>query len=310
MADLSEEAPANGLVGWIGVGAMGLPICARLVRGGCDVQAYDRAPDRMALAASVGARRSASIKELAQRCDVVFSMVYDDHAFDAVVTGTDGLLAGIRPGSLYVDLSTVSPQISKEMAEFLVRHGVRARRAHVAGSVGLADAVELAVMVSGEQSDMDVCLPIFKLFSRTQAYQGRGEAARIVKLVVNAMVVGSTVLIGEALDLGEAAGLTREALVDAINGSIVGSRHFAARAEGLKQRRYAGAGPIRMVGKDLDLALGLQGIDGLGIPVLRYAKRRIGWALEQGWSDLEVTALAEPIKKGGEHASSPADLES
>ncbi len=278
---------------------MGLPICRRLLNAGCDVVVHDRLPERVAQAVSAGASGAESIRQLAQRCELVFSMVYDDQAFEAVVTGSDGVLAGIRPGSLYVDMSTVSPGTSKEMAALLARQDVRYLRAPVSGSVGLAEAGEITVLASGDPADLKACLPILQMFSRTQTYEGPGEAARIVKLVINAMVVGSTVLIGEALALGESAGLPRDKLVDAINASIAGSRHFAARAEGLKFRRYGKAGPLHLVAKDMELALRLHGGADLGLPLLRYARSRVGSLIEQGMGDLEVTVLAEPSKQGG-----------
>lgn len=285
-------------VGWIGVGAMGLPICRNLLKGGCELMVYDRLPERVDQAVTAGATGADSVRAVAQRSDLLFSMVYDDQAFEAIVTGPDGVLAGIRPGSLYVDMSTVSPRVSKEMAALLARQGVRYLRAPVSGSVGLAEAAEITVLASGEQSDLQACLPILQLFSRAQTYEGSGEAARIVKLVVNAMVIGSTVLIGEALALGESAGLPRDRLVDAINASIVGSRHYAARAEALKHRRYGNAGPLNLVAKDMDLALALDGEAHLELPLLRYARSRIGCAIEQGQGDVEVTFLAEPSKRG------------
>ncbi len=300
MAERPNPLPeSHHTVGWIGVGAMGLPLCKRLLDAGYCVLVYDRMAERMSQAVSAGATAARSIQAVAAQCDLLFSMVYDDAAFDAVVTGVEGVLAGIRPGSLYVDLSTVSPQVSKEMAELLVRNGVRYLRAPVSGSVGLAESGDLTVLASGQRQDLQACLPVLKRFSRRQSYVGPGEAARVTKLVLNAMVVGSTVLIGEALDLGEAAGLSREGLVDAINDSIVGSAHYVSRAEGLKHRRYGSAGPVQMAAKDLDLAFGLEDIDGLGLPVLRYARARVGSALEQGLSGVEVTVLAEPFKKKG-----------
>lgn len=287
------------VIGWIGVGAMGLPICRNLLAGGCEVVVYDRLPERVEQAVAAGAIGVDSVGQVACRCELLFSMVYDDHAFETIVTGPDGVLAGIRPGSLYVDMSTVSPRISADMAALLARHGVRYLRAPVSGSVGLAEVAEITVLASGEQADLQACLPVLRLFSRAQTYEGPGEAARIVKLVINAMVVGSTVLIGEALVLGESAGLPRERLVDAINASIVGSRHYTARAEALKHRRYGHAGPVNLVAKDMDLALGLDADGHLALPLLRYAKSRVGAIIEQGRGDIEVTVLAEPITQGG-----------
>ncbi len=276
---------------------MGLPICRNLLKAGCEVAVFDRLPERVELAVAAGGTPADSIRQIAQRCDLLFSMVFDDSAFEAIVTGADGVLAGMRPGSLYIDMSTVSPRVSKEMAALLAQAGVRYLRAPVSGSVGLAEAGDITVLVSGEQEDMQACLPILKLFSRAQTYEGPGEAARIVKLVVNTMVVGSTVLVGEALALGESAGLPRERLVDAINASIAGSRHYAARADALKHRRYGNTGPMHLVAKDMDLALALDGGGNLELPMLRYARSRVGSVIEQGMGEIEVTALAEPSKQ-------------
>lgn len=286
-------------IGWIGVGAMGLPICRNLLKGGCEVVVYDRQSARVEQAMAAGAIGADSVRQVAQRCDLLFSMVYDDQAFSTIVTAPDGVLAGARPGTLYVDMSTVSPRVSAEMAALLARQGLRYLRAPVSGSVGLAEAGEITVLASGEPEDLRDCLPILQLFSRAQTWQGPGEAARIVKLVVNALLVGSTVLIGEALALGEAAGLPREALVDAINASIAGSRHYVARAEALKHRRYGHAGPLNLVAKDMDLALGLDAGEDLDLPLLRYAQSRVDAIIGQGKGDVEVTVLAEPTRQGG-----------
>lgn len=285
-------------IGWIGAGAMGLPICRRLLDAGRRVIVYERLPERMAQAVAAGALPAESVEDAARRSELLFSMVYDDAAFEAIVTGPQGILAGIRPGGLYVDMSTVSPQVSQEMATLLARHGVRYLRAPVSGSVGLAEAGELTVLASGAEEDLQACRPVLALFSRAQTYHGPGDAARIVKLVVNAMVVGSTVLIGEALALGERAGLSRAVLVDAINASIAGSRHYAARAEALGQRRYGEAGPVQLVAKDMDLALALAGDARLELTVLRHARDRVQAAIAGGQGGVEVTVLAEPVVKG------------
>lgn len=278
---------------------MGLPICRNLLKGGCEVVVYDRLPERVEHAVAAGATGADSVQQVAQRCDLTFSMVYDDQAFQAIVTGMDGVLAGICPGSLYVDMSTVSPRVSAEMAVLLARQGVRYLRAPVSGSVGLAEAGEISVLVSGEAEDMEACRPILQMISREQIYQGPGEAARVVKLVVNALLVGSTLLIGEALALGESAGLPRETLVDAINASIVGSRHYAARAEALKHRRYGSAGPLDLVAKDMQLALGLDADANQELPLLRYAMSRVDTLIGQGKGNVEVTVLADLTKHGG-----------
>jgi 3-hydroxyisobutyrate dehydrogenase-like beta-hydroxyacid dehydrogenase len=259
--------PGTGHIGWIGVGVMGLPICANLIRHGFRVLAFDSAPERLDLAAQIGADRAASVRGVAEHADMVFSMVYDDAALEGLVTSADGLLAGCRPGMLYVDMSTVSPGLSAEMAALLARQSVRYLRAPVSGSVGMATAATLSVLVSGDTEDLAACEAVLKAMSSAQHHVGPGEAARVIKLVVNMMLVNATVLIGEALKFGEQSGVPRAVLVQAINQSIVGSRHYAARADSLVSRRYGSAGPVRMAAKDMALALDIAQAQQIALPM-------------------------------------------
>lgn len=288
------------VVGWIGVGAMGLPICANLVKGGVDVIALDRRPERTALAAEAGARAATSTAQLVTGSDIIFSMVYDDAALEVLLSGADGVLASILPGTLFIDMSTVSPAVSAWAAGMLAKNGVRYLRAPVSGSVPLAQDGTLAVMASGKRSDFEDCLPVLRLFSSLQTYVGEGEAARVIKLVINMMVVNATALIGEALSFGERSGVPRETLVDAINSSIVGSRHYQSRADGLKNRRYTSAGPVSMAAKDVDMVLAIARNQALSLPLTSYIRQYVTQMIHEGKGDLEVTALAEfPLRSAG-----------
>lgn len=289
------KPPGPGLIGWIGVGAMGLPICSNLVQRGFRVLAFDRAPERCQLAAQVGAGVAGSACEVAEQADLVFSMVYDDAALERLVTAGDGLLSGFRPGSLYVDMSTVSPGLSAELAALLKQQSVRYLRAPVSGSVGMATSATLSILASGEAADLAECEPVLAAMSSSCTHVGPGEAARVIKLVINMMLVNATVLIGEALKFGEQGGVPRATLMQAINQSIVGSRHYAARSDSLVSRQYGNAGPVRMAEKDLRLALDIAQAEQLSLPLTEAIYRCVTAALSAGHAETEVSVLAEPV---------------
>lgn len=286
--------PKTGLIGWIGVGAMGLPICRNLIQQGFRVLAFDRAPERCQLAAQAGAELAGRAREVAERADMVFSMVYDDAALERLVTADGGLFSGFRPDSLYVDMSTVSPGLSAEIAALLKQQSVRYLRAPVSGSVGMATTATLSILASGEAADLAECEPVLAAMSSTRTYVGPGEAARVIKLVINMMLVNATVLIGEALKFGEQGGVPRAMLVQAINQSIVGSRHYTARADSLMSRQYGSAGPVRMAEKDLSLALHIAQAGQITLPLTQAIYRCVAAAISAGHADTEVTVLAEP----------------
>lgn len=285
--------PENTIVGWIGVGHMGLPMCKNLLRGGIKVIVYDDRDPRTALAIEAGAAVAPTVASLASVADVIFSMPYDDNRFRTLVSGPEGLMAGIRPGTLYIDMSTVSPEVSAAMALLLEQKKVRYLRAPVSGSTGLAEAGTLSVIASGTREDFDECLPLMRLMSQVQNYVGEGEAARVLKLLINMMVINATALLGEALTLGEKEGLPRDVMVDAINNSIVGSRHYLARSESLKTRRYTSAGPIKLVTKDMDMALSMAGEHNLSLPVTTLVRGYMAELLREGKGEVEVSILAE-----------------
>lgn len=293
---MMSKTPESLRIGWIGVGAMGLPMCAHLAQGGAQVTAFDLRPERLALAASQGIQTAASVGAAARGADVVFSMVFDDAALQDVVEGPDGVAAALAPETVYVDMSTVSPDASARVAKTLARNDIRYVRAPVSGSVPLAQAATLTVLASGERADFDRVQPLLCLLSQAQHFVGADEAARVVKLAINLMVVTSTALIGEALALGERQGVQREALVDALNASIVGSRHYLARSASLKSRKYNSNGPIDLVAKDLDLALATARDSGLDLPITELARTYVAQLHRLGRGDTEITVLAEHVE--------------
>lgn len=287
----------NMCVGWIGVGAMGLPMCANLARAGFRVKAFDQRPERLALAAERGVEPCGSIQDMVIGARIVFSMVYDDAAFERVVGAQDGVAPAFPAGGLFVDMSTVSPAASARMATTLAQRGIRYLRAPVSGSVPLAENATLTVLASGAHTDFKEALPLLQRISATQRHVGEGEAARVVKLCINLMVIASTALIGEALAFGARQGVPRDTLVDALNASIVGSRHYQSRAESLKLREYNANGSVDLVVKDLELALGIARECGLDLPFCEQMTGPLSQLQRAGHGGTEITILAEHVER-------------
>jgi 3-hydroxyisobutyrate dehydrogenase len=280
-------------VAWIGIGAMGLPMACRLAQHGVGVRVFDRDAQRLQQAAAQGLVAAASVAQAVHGAQTVFSTVFDDAALCSLVDGPQGLAAAMPPGSLLVEMSTVSPAASARVAERLQAAGVRYLRAPISGSVGLAERGELSVFTSGDEADAVQARALLAHVSRHQQHVGAAEAARVLKLAINLMVVASTSLIGEALAFGERNGLPRAALVDALNASIVGSRHYQSRADSLKTRAYNANGPLRLVAKDLALALQIAREQGLDLPITDHCSAAVERLVQQGHGDVEVTLLAD-----------------
>jgi 3-hydroxyisobutyrate dehydrogenase-like beta-hydroxyacid dehydrogenase len=146
-------------LGWIGVGKMGTPLCTNLLEAGFDLSVVDTDPGRVAAITRSGARSCPDAATLAREVDVVFSMVPDDAALLAIVAGANGVAAGIGPGKIFVDLSTVSPARSAKVAEMLRPTGAQYLRSPVSGSVATAAAGTLAIYCSGPRAAFETVRP-------------------------------------------------------------------------------------------------------------------------------------------------------
>ncbi|MNQ20954.1 2-hydroxy-3-oxopropionate reductase [compost metagenome] len=280
-------------IGWIGVGAMGAPMCLNLLRAGHRLTVCDRDPARVASMVAAGATAADSPREVATRADVVFSTIFDDQGLRDIVAGPDGLAAGARPQAAYIDMSTVSPAASADVARVLAERGVDYLRAPVSGTVTLASSARLSTFVSGPPEVFERLRPLLAVLTARQRYVGTSEEARVVKLLINLMVFMSTAVLGEAIDFGERAGLPRDTILDAVNDSIVASAHYAGKAEKIAHRDYAPVGPISLVVKDMDLALTVANHHQAALPIAAQVRQSLALMQAQGLAGLDVAALAD-----------------
>lgn len=253
---MSNPITQTGLkVGWIGLGKMGVPITDNLLKGGFDVTVFDIDQARCGEQAAKGAHVAPSVRDLAGAVDVIFSIIPDDAALKAIALGEDGVIAAARAGTVYVDMSTVSPRVSETVRDAARPRGVHYVAAPVSGSTVLAETAQLTVFASGPTRAYSIVKPVFDTLSSKQYYVGGDQEARYLKLAINHLVGSTAVLLGEALTLGRKGGLDWKRMLDVIGDSVVASPLIKYKLESLKQRDFSPAFSSMQMLKDMSLVV-------------------------------------------------------
>jgi 3-hydroxyisobutyrate dehydrogenase-like beta-hydroxyacid dehydrogenase len=257
-------APSETTIGWIGAGKMGLPICHRFKEKGYQVRVLGRNPAALQSLTSAGFIACRTVAEVATKSNIVFSSVTDDAALSDVVSNVTSNLAA---GNIFVDISTVSPEISATIAKTLQAKSIHYLRSPVSGSTALAASGTLTAVVSGPKSIFDRLEPVFAAFTRKAFHVGEAEEARYLKLVLNSMVAATSALLGEALAFGRKGGLTHETMLDVITQSVVASPLIGYKKDMIISGDYKPAATLNMLKKDLDLLLSAGQKQNVPLPV-------------------------------------------
>jgi len=240
-------------VGWVGVGKMGEPICRNLLKAGLELHVFDIDPERVRSLQGEGAKPAATLAELAHGVTTVFSMVPDDRALEGIALGPAGLLANLPAGGVYVDLSTVSPEVSLKVAAQAAERNVAYLCAPVSGSTVLAQSAHLTVFASGPAQVYSQLETTFATFAATRHYVGDGQQARYLKLAINHLVGSTAALMAEALALGRKGGLDWSMMLDVMGSSVIASPLIKYKLDLLKQREFAPAFSASQMLKDMTL---------------------------------------------------------
>ena len=210
-------------IGFIGLGLMGSGMSMNLVKAGFPVTVWNRTASKMEPLLEAGAKGAGSPKEVAENSDVVVSIVTDSQDVEEVILGPEGAIHGARSGSVVIDMSTISPSVTRRIAEELGKKGVGMLDAPVSGgAIGARDGT-LSIMVGGENETFQECLPIFEAMGRTVTHVGGNGMGQTVKLV-NQILVGTTMLgVAEALMFAKKSGVDLEKCHAAVSGGAAGS---------------------------------------------------------------------------------------
>ena len=245
---------AKQKIGWIGLGKMGIPMSQNLLKADYPVTVYNRTKEKTKALADAGAQVADAPKALAADADVIISMISDDPVLEAVSTGADGAFAGAKSGSVFIDMSTVSPAASARVAAAAEEKGIQYLRAPVSGSTALAEAGTLTIFASGPKDAYEKCVDIFGAMGQKSFHVGDGEQARYLKLVINMMVGLTSAITAEALTFGEVGGMDWNDMIEIVNNSVVASPLIGFKVQLLKERGFAPMFTAAQMAKDFDLA--------------------------------------------------------
>jgi 2-hydroxy-3-oxopropionate reductase len=252
--------------GFVGLGIMGGGMSRNLLNAGVPLTVYNRTRARATALAEAGASVADSPAALAAASDVVFVCVSDTPDVEHVLLGGDGVIEGARPGSLVVDMSTISPQATRDVAAKLAERGVAMLDAPVSGGSEGAAKGTLSIMVGGSEADLDRAMPFLRAMGTTITHVGPIGAGQLCKLVNQVLVVVNMLAASEALLLAQAGGLDVNKTIEAVAGGAAGSWMLANRGPQVARRDWTPGFTIDLQQKDLRLVL--ESADELGIPAL------------------------------------------
>jgi 3-hydroxyisobutyrate dehydrogenase-like beta-hydroxyacid dehydrogenase len=278
----------------IGLGNMGTAIAERLVDGGYELVVQNRSREKAEPLAARGATVAETPEELAGRVDVVLTSLADDDAFESVATKAIG---AARPGTVLVDVSTVSPDVSARVAAQAESARVPYLRAPVSGNPGVVRAGNLTFIVSGAPDTLTAVEPVLLAIGPTVHHVGDGEQARVVKLAINLMIGLLAQSISEALVLGEGSGVSRAALLEVMGSSAVGAPFVKYKTDALLRDDYSATFTMSLMEKDIDLALEAAEHAGVELPLTGELKGHLHAAADAGYADDDFIALFQFLRR-------------
>jgi len=242
-------------IGFIGLGNMGRPMARNLLSGGFAVTVYGRRKPVVDEIVSAGASAAGSPREVAERSDAVITIVSDSPDVKSVVTGPDGILDGAHPGSVVIDMSTISPAVTREIAEIAASKGVEYLDAPVSGGVSGAEAGTLSIMVGGKQDVFTRCLPVFRALGKNINHMGVVGMGQTTKLCNQVICVLNIEAVCEGLVLASKAGLDLEKLLSVVSAGAAGSWMLSNLGPKMLARDFEPGFRVALQQKDLRLAL-------------------------------------------------------
>jgi 2-hydroxy-3-oxopropionate reductase len=286
-------------VGFIGLGIMGKPMAENLIEAGYDLVVYNRT--RAKAEELEGAMVAGSPKEVAERSDLIITMLPDSPQVDEVLAGEDGVFEGVEEGNLIVDMSTISPVVTEELSEQARERGASMLDAPVSGGdVGAIDGT-LSIMVGGSEEDFGRALPLFEVMGDTVIHVGPVGTGQVVK-AANQIVVALTIeAVSEALVLGSRGGVAPEKILDVLGGGLAGNKVMEVKREKLLDHSFDPGFKVELHHKDLGIALAAGREYGVTLPVTAVVDQMLQDLITNGRGDRDHSALLTLVEESSGH---------
>jgi 3-hydroxyisobutyrate dehydrogenase-like beta-hydroxyacid dehydrogenase len=292
---VESAAGSKAKIGLIGLGLMGRPMGMNLLKAGHSLTVWNRTASRASELVAAGATLAASPKEVGAFCEVLITMVSDPPALEGVLWGTggkdSGALAALKSGSTYIDSSTVSPALARRIASACAERSVRFLDAPVTGGDWGAKKGELVFMVGGDAETLKAAEPILGVMGKRWFHLGANGAGQTIKLAMNLILALQVDALAEALALVTGAGLKGEGLVEVMQSSMARSGVLDIKSQNLLKGEYVPSFPLRLMHKDLGLALDLANQLGVALPATAAARETYNYVKGAAKEDLDYSAV-------------------
>ena len=279
-------------IGFVGLGIMGRPMLNNLLKAGHTVVAYGRTAAKLDACVKDGAQRGTSNSDVGARAEIVITMLPDGPEVEEVVLGENGILAGAKPGTLIIDMSSINPLVSQKIAKASVAKGVDFMDAPVSGGEPKAIEGTLAIMVGGSEELFAKAEPILKCMGSSVTLTGPVGAGNTTKLANQIMVACNIAAMGEALTLATRCGLNPEVVFNAVKGGLAGSAVLNAKGPMLIARNFKPGFKINLHQKDLRNALQTAESNRVCLPITALVQQMLSSLIGNGKGDLDHSAIA------------------
>ncbi len=284
-------------IGFIGLGIMGLPMAANLAKAGHDVTGYNRSAAAMERLVAQGGRSASSVSHAVEGAEVVITMLPDSPDVEAVMLGEGGVIDSAAPGTLLIDMSTIRPEVARQVATGGAARGMRVLDAPVSGGEQGAIDAKLSIMAGGSEADFDAAQPVLQCLGTTVVHVGPAGAGQTVKAANQLIVAGTIELVAEAIVFLEAHGVDTEAAVRVLANGLAGNAILQRKAQGMLARDYRPGFRVELHHKDMGIVQAAAREAGVVIPLGALAGQLMASLQSRGDGGLDHTALLKLVEE-------------
>jgi 2-hydroxy-3-oxopropionate reductase len=284
-------------IAFIGLGIMGGPMAEHLVGAGHTVIGVNRSPAPVAKLVEAGGRGAESVAEAVSEADVIITMVPDSPDVEALALGEGGIYASARPGAVHIDMSSIRPDVSAQLAAAGAERSIRVVDAPVSGGEAGAKEAKLSIMVGGDRVDFDEVKPILAAVGSTIVYVGPAGSGQTVKAANQLIVAGTIELVAEAIVFLESYGVDTEAAITVLAGGLAGNRILDRKGASMLARQFEPGFRIDLHHKDMGIIIEAARAKGVAIPLGALTAQLVGSLRAQGHGDLDHSALLKVVEQ-------------
>jgi 3-hydroxyisobutyrate dehydrogenase-like beta-hydroxyacid dehydrogenase len=292
----------NAQVGFIGLGLMGSRLTRRLHANGWHIQAWNRSPEPADKLSKLGITIAPSMADLVAASDVILSSLANDAAVRAVCLNEGGVLSTARPGTIILEMSTISPELSRRLHQEASDRGVKFLDVAISGSTPAVDAGTITLLAGGDKETFEQCVPVFESIARQWFLIGPGSSGVQMKLVVNLLLGLDMQAIAEAVSLGDHLQIDRNTLLDVLSKTAVVAPAMAGKFRKIKDGDYSPEFPLRLMSKDMNLVMDAARASGADLPAASVADSVLASNLAAN-GDLDLSAITPFVVAQGTTAA-------